>query len=62
MEMIDIKDIKSKEEARQLAIDWQIWQTEESLYMSEVAEWADYFTEVGHRFGLTREYKQNGII
>lgn len=60
---------KTREEARQYAIDWQQWFTEQntkenpqSLYMSELIEWQNIFTELGERFDLTEEFKENGII
>lgn len=53
---------KTKDEARQKAIDWQIWQSEQSLSYSELIEWSDYFYKLGKRFGLLREFKENGII
>jgi hypothetical protein len=50
------------EEARQYAIDWQVWQSEHSLSYSEVLEWQGIFAELAERFNLTEEFRENGII
>lgn len=55
--------ITTADEARQYAIEWQNWQSNQSLYMSEVAEWGDIFKELAERFPeLKEEFKENGII
>jgi hypothetical protein len=54
--------IKTKDEARELAIDWQQWASEESLSYSELIDWTDLFNRLGKRFGLMGEYRENGII
>lgn len=56
------KEIKTKEEARQYAIDWQNWVGEQNLYMSELVEWNEYFYRLAKKFHLVREFKENGII
>lgn len=53
---------KTKEEARQYAIDWQNWQSEQSLSYSELAEWQAEFERIGKEFDLTEEFIENGII
>ena len=50
-----------KEEARDEAIEWQYWQAEQHLSWAEVVEWADYFYKLGKRYGLLREFRENGI-
>ncbi|MFA5240426.1 MAG: hypothetical protein WC476_12070 [Phycisphaerae bacterium] len=57
-----IVKIKTPEEARQLAIDWQQWQSKRSMSMKEAAEWAGYFRTLAKKFNLVREFKENGII
>ena len=52
----------TREQARQYAIDWQMWQAEQSLSYAELAEWQDYFTKVADKFNLQEEFKENGII
>lgn len=51
-----------KEIAREHAIDWQIAWADEVHYMSEAAEWAEHWRKIGKRYGLTREFEENGII
>lgn len=54
--------IKSEDEARQYAIDWQNWQAEQALSMTEVTEWQQFFETLGDKWHLTDEFKENGII
>ena len=60
--MFKQKECKSKHEARQYAIEWQAEQNKESLTYLELGYWGDYFHKLGRRFGLVREFKENGII
>jgi hypothetical protein len=53
---------KTKEEAREQAIEWQVWVAEQNLYYSELAEYADHFRTTGEKFDLVEEFKENGII
>lgn len=62
MDIRDIKKIATAEEAEEYAKDWQNWQAEQSLYMSELIEWQEAFTELAERFNLTEVFKENGII
>lgn len=52
---------KNKERARQFAIDWQAEFAENSYSWAEVADYADLFTRLGRRWGLLREFRENGI-
>ena len=54
--------ITTAEEARQKAIDWQVWQAEQSLSYDEMAEWENYFNELADQFDLHDEFKENAII
>lgn len=54
--------IKSKDEAQQLAVDWQAWQSEQSLSYSELVDWTDLFVKLGKKFGLMGEFRENGIV
>ncbi|MFH1226855.1 MAG: hypothetical protein V1701_02990 [Planctomycetota bacterium] len=56
------KEIRTKEDARQAAIDWQRWASEQSLSYGELAEHAAFFEALAKRFGLTKEFRENGII
>ena len=52
----------TKEEARQYAIDWQNWASEQALSYGELVEWGAIFEELGERFDITDEYEESGII
>lgn len=54
--------IKTEDEARQFAIDWQNWQAEQSMSYFEASNWQAYFEALGRKFNLTEEFKENGII
>lgn len=57
-----VQNIETQEQAREVAIDWQSsWQDTQYSY-GELIEWQDYFTELGKKFNLTDEFKENGII
>lgn len=47
--------------ARNLAIDWQDAATEWRMSYAECAAWGDLFTDLGRRYGLMREFHENGI-
>lgn len=52
-----------KEEVRQQAIDYQNSFTEGQTYFwSELAEIGAKFERLAKRYGLIREFKENGII
>lgn len=55
-------NIETADQARQVAIDWQHWQGEQSLSYGELADWQGYFEELADQFDLTDEFKENGII
>ena len=57
------KNIKTADEARQYAIDWQNWQGKKALFYSELVEWQEAFTKLTEKFPeLVEEFKENGII
>ena len=62
------RKITTQAEARQYAIDWQNWQSEQNegevktLYYSDLAEWHEIFTDLAVRFDLKDEYLENGIL
>ena len=55
-------EIKTKEEARQKAIDFQTWASNQSLTYKDISDWQSYFLSLASRFNLTKEFKENGII
>ena len=54
--------IKTKDEARRKAINFQNWQSEQSISWREVIEWKIYFKKLASKFKLQKEFKENGII
>ena len=51
-----------KNKAREKAIKWQRDFENHNYYWSEIADWGGYFTKLAKRYGLTKEFKENGII
>lgn len=60
MKIID--RIKTKEEARQIAIDWQNTISNKSISYAELARRQKYFRFIAEKFNLTEEFKENGIL
>lgn len=56
------REIKTKEEVRQLAIDYQILLDKINISYSELNECQDCFIRLVKKFHLMREFKENGII
>ena len=48
--------------ARNYAIDYQQWASEQSLSYSELADWTDHLYQLAKKYNLVREFKENGII
>lgn len=53
---------ENKEQARQMAIDWQNQQATESASYLEMVEQAEKFWKLAKKYGLVKEFKENGII
>lgn len=53
---------QAKERARQKAINIQLTFSENSYFMSDLAYFAAYFEKLGKRYGLVKEFRENGII
>lgn len=51
-----------KEAARQEAIDWQLEAANKNMSYGELADAGNHFEELGRRYGLLREFHENGII
>lgn len=47
--------------ARQKATEWQFACSEKCFYASEYAEMASYFEKLGKKYGLLKEFRENGI-
>lgn len=53
---------REKEKARAEAIAWQLEFDVKCLSWGEVAAKFDHFYRLAKRFGLVREFRENGII
>jgi hypothetical protein len=53
---------KLKEKLRREAIEWQNTLSEFQLSYEELIEMQRYFERMGKKFGLLKEFKENGII
>ena len=47
---------------RDEAIDWQEWESNNPVSWGGVAIAQEYFERLGKRYGLLREFRENGII
>lgn len=50
-----------KENVRNEAIDWQIWAAENPMSWGELFAWEQHFEKLGKRYGLLKEFRENGI-
>lgn len=50
-----------KEAARKAAIEWQLTFGDEPMSWSELAEVFQRFYKLGKRYGLLKEFRENGI-
>jgi hypothetical protein len=62
MRFKQVDKVKTAEEARQIAIDYQQKAAKKNLSYGEIAEGNYYFEKLGEKFNLTKEFKENGII
>lgn len=62
MNINQLDTITTADEAREAAIDWQAWQSDEELSYGELIDWTSKFEELGEKFELTTEFSENGII
>ena len=51
-----------KADVRDEAIRWQADFCNHNYSYGELADFSDYFTRLGKRYGLLREFKNEGII
>ena len=58
----EIVGITSKSEAKDLAISYQIWASNQSLSYSELCDYTQLFERLGKRYGLLKEFRENGIM
>lgn len=52
----------TKAGARQYAIEWQQWASEQNLSLGELIEWQGVFSTIAQKFDLQEEFIENGII
>lgn len=52
---------QGKERARERAIKWQHDFQNQAYGYKDLSEWADTFQRLGKRYGLLREFHENGI-
>lgn len=57
-----IQNIKTQDEARQYAIDWQAKQSEQSISYLELSREQGKLEALAKKFDLVEEFKENGII
>lgn len=53
---------EKKAKIREEAIQWQIQSAKKDYSYSELASVQNYFEKQGKKYGLTREFRENGII
>ena len=54
--------IKTKEQARQYAIDYQNWASKQNLSYGEIAIFHNKLETLAEKFDLVEEFLENGII
>lgn len=64
MKLPDIAEVTTAEQATDIAIEWQHWSSDQTMYQSELIEYTEYFQALADKFGadLEEEFKENGII
>jgi len=62
MKLKHIDKIKSKEQAKQIAIGIQKQLSKCSLYYSEIVNIGEYLEDLAKKFNLEEELKENGLI
>ncbi len=62
-DLLELSAFETADEARQFAIDWQNWASDQSLSYGELIKYQAYFTELAEKFPeLEEEFKENAII
>ena len=51
-----------KAAAREKALDWQMDFANHDYSWMKLAEFSAYFEKLGKRYGLTEEFRENGIL
>ena len=53
---------KAKESVRNKAIEWQMDFCNHNYSYGELAAYTEYFETLAKRYGLVKEFRENGII
>ena len=53
---------EQKEKARELAVQWQYDFANNNYNWEEIGNFTDFFTKLGKRYGLLKEFRENGVI
>lgn len=51
-----------KEQAREKSINYQIEQSGTAFAYGECFYWSNYFEKLGRRYGLLKEFRENGVL
>jgi len=54
--------VTDKASARDMGIEYQLWASEQNLSYGELIEWTEYLTKIAKRYGLLKEFREEGII
>lgn len=52
---------QGKERTREKAVNWQLDFNNHNYSYGELYEFGDYFYKLGKRYGLLKEFRENGI-
>ena len=52
---------EQKQKARELAQTWQFNFANNNYSYEEIGEFTNFFTKLGKRYGLLKEFRENGI-
>lgn len=53
---------EQKQRARELAQTWQLDFANNNYSYEEIGNFTDYFTKLGKRYGLLKEFRENGVL
>ena len=53
---------EQKQKARELAVQWQYDFANNNYNWEEISEFTDFFTKLGKRYGLLKEFRENGVL
>ena len=53
---------RAKEKARNMAVEWQNDFCDQNYSWGDLVYWQGYFERLGRKYGLIKEFRENGII